>query len=329
MSEEGRAVGDKRRTPAKRVAGLAGLTGLVSLAVSGCSTQEVLRFGWPEGITPQADRMRDFWTWSVVASLVVGVLVWVLILWPVVAHRKRGDTLPRQFQYNHFLEWIYTGVPSVIVVVLFYFTMTTQNYVLAEEPPDEIDVKVNVLAFQWNWQFEYETYKDESGSTVAPRTPEGPLVKTVGTADEIPLLVLPVDRTIHYELRARDVIHSFFVPEFNFKRDVFPYPEKNGQDNTFQNSIDREGAFVGRCAELCGTYHAMMNFEVRALNAERFDRYMMLRRGVNEETGEPFTAAEALRVLGEEDSSCGELCSPLATETVPFNTDRTARTSSK
>lgn len=321
-------MGNKRRAPATRLAALAGMATLVSLTVSGCTAGDVLRFGWPEGVTPQADRMRDFWTWSVIASLVVGVIVWALILWPVIAHRKRGDKLPRQFQYNHFLEFVYTGVPSIVVVVLFYFTVTTQNYVLAEDRPEDVDVNVNVLAFQWNWQFEYENYKDGTGATVAPRTPEGPLVTTVGSSTEIPLLVLPTESKIRYSLRARDVIHSFFVPEFNFKRDVFPYPEKNNQSNTFQNTIDREGSFVGRCAELCGTYHSGMNFEVRALDKDRFDRYMDLRRSVNEATGEPYTAAEALAQLGREDANCGELCSPTATTTSPFDTDRRARTSS-
>jgi cytochrome c oxidase subunit 2 len=163
---------------------------------------------------------------------------------------------------------------------------------------------------------------------VVPRTSDGELVTTTGSTTEIPLLVLPVGTTIHYDLRARDVIHSFFVPEFHFKRDVFPYPEKNNQDNTFQNSIDREGSFVGRCAELCGTYHSGMNFEVRALSLERFDDYMELRVSTNEETGKPYTAAEALARMGQDDPSCGELCSPTAVTTSPFDSDRTARTSS-
>jgi cytochrome c oxidase subunit II len=318
-------VGNKRRTPATRLVRLGGLVALVTLTVSGCSTGDVLRFGWPEGVTPQAIRMRDFWTWSVVASLIIGVIVWALILWPVIAHRKKGDKLPKQFQYNHFLEVIYTGIPSIIVVVLFYFTVVTQDYVLAEEK--EPDVRVNITAFQWNWDFEYESYKAPSGAEIIPETRDG-LVRTVGTSVEIPLLVLPTKSQIHYDIRARDVIHSFFVPEFHFKRDVFPYPEKNNQDNTFQNSIDREGSFVGRCAELCGTYHSGMNFEVRALNPERFDRYMTLRRTENPDTQQLYTAAEALATLGEEDPDCGKLCSPRAVTTSPFDTDRTTRTSS-
>ncbi len=321
-------MGGTGRTRTSRLATIGGLVGLVAVTATGCSSDEVLRFGWPEAVTPQAARMRDFWTWSVVASLIVGVIMWALILWPVIAHRKKGDKLPRQFQYNHFLEFIYTGIPSIIVVVLFYFTVTTQNYVLAEEPADQVDVNVDVLAFQWNWEFTYNSYVTEDGRHIVPRTSDGELVTTVGTTDEIPLLVLPSTKTIHYGLRARDVIHSFFVPEFNFKRDVFPYPEKNNQDNTFQNSIDREGSFVGRCAELCGTYHANMNFEVRALSPARFDDYMQLRVATNSVTGKPYTAAEALEQLGKDDPSCGELCSPTAVTTSPFDSDRTARTSS-
>jgi cytochrome c oxidase subunit II len=318
-------VGGTRRS---RTARLAGLAALVALTASGCSGSEVLRFGWPEGITPQSERMVNFWTWTVVASLIVGVIVWALILWPVLAHRKKSDKLPKQFQYNHFLEFIYTGLPSVIVVILFYFTVTTQNYVLAEEPEDQVGVNVDVLAFQWNWQFTYNGYKTADGRDVVPRTSDGELVDTTGSTTEIPLLVLPSKATIHYRLHAKDVIHSFFVPEFHFKRDVFPYPEKNNQDDTFQNSIDKEGSFVGRCAELCGTYHSGMNFEVRVLTQKQFDKYMQLRVTTNEDTGKPYTAAEALAELGRQDPSCGELCTPHAVTTSPFNSDRTVRTSS-
>ena len=302
----------KVRTPAGRLIRVGGLVGLIALTATGCSGQEVLRFGWPEAVTPQGERMATFWTWATIAALIVGAITWTLILWPVVAHRRRGDKLPRQFQYNHFLEFFYTAVPAIMVVILFYFTVTTQNYVLAKS--ERADLTVDVLAFQWNWDFSYNGYKTLNGEEI----------HTIGTSSEIPILVLPTEKTIRYQLRSKDVIHSFFVPEFNFKRDVFPFPDKNNQDGVFENTIDREGSFVGRCAELCGIYHSAMNFEVRALNKDRFDQFITFRQKQNPQTGRPYTTREALDELQRSDPGCGQLCSPLATTTTPFDTKRNA-----
>lgn len=305
-------MGLKEGTRASRLAKTAGLVGLVGIGATGCSTDEVLRFGWPVAVTPQAEKMRELWTWSVIAALVVGVIVWGLILWSVVFHRKKSEELPRQTAYNLPLEIVLIVVPTVIVAVLFYFTAVTQNYVT--DKSGKPDVNVDVIAFQWNWEFQYPDHKTEDGKVVS----------TVGTSGEIPIMVLPAHKRIQFTLRSTDVIHSFFVPEFHFKRDVFPMPEKNNQDNVFQiDQIDRPGAFVGRCAELCGSYHAVMNFEVRALKEADFDKYIELRKEINSKTGKPYTTAEALAQV-----NCGELCAPLATTTTPFNTDRTAREAS-
>ena len=88
--------------------------------------------------------------------------------------------------------------------------------------------------------------------------------------------MLPTDRTIRFEVESADVIHSFWVPEFLFKLDVIPGNE-NGRDNVFEVTVQEEGAYVGRCAELCGTYHAFMNFEVRAVSGDDFDAYLEAR----------------------------------------------------
>ncbi|RIJ76444.1 cytochrome c oxidase subunit II [Nakamurella silvestris] len=270
------------------------------------------RFGWPEGKTLQGERMQWFWSATFIAALVVGVLVWGLMFWSFAVYRKRkGSPLyPKQTKENLPLELVYTAIPLVMVAVLFYFTVTTENYVLKRK--ENPDVTVAVTAFKWNWDFAYEGSKNA----------EGEEVHTVGTTDEIPLLVLPVGKTIEYHLQSKDVIHSFWVPDFLFKRDVFPFPDANQVDNgdKFQNEITEAGAMVGRCAELCGQYHSMMQFEVRALPADLFAQYMDLRQTKNPATGVSYTAAAALTEM-----NCGELCAPQATTTYPMDTKRESK----
>ncbi|WP_137723773.1 cytochrome c oxidase subunit II [Prescottella subtropica] len=341
-----------------RRAGLAASLGIAAMLLSGCSIDNsVLRFGWPSGITPQAERMRELWTWSVIAALVMGVIVWGLTFWVVVFHRKKKDSpeFPRQTAYNVPLELFYTAVPFVIIAVLFYFTVVVQNYVT--EKKDNPNVVVDVTAYQWNWKFGYRSIDlgegtakydgvDEAATAaaVAASKPEGVdehgnekigaihgknpqdlsylyynKIETVGSSNEIPILVLPTGKRIEFVLASSDVIHSFWVPEFLFKRDVNPNPKENHSDNIFQISeIEKEGAFVGRCAEMCGTFHAMMNFEVRAVTPEKFEKYIEARKPV-EEGGQGLSTAEALASIGE---------SPTATSTSPFNTDRTVREAS-
>jgi cytochrome c oxidase subunit 2 len=298
----------------RRAMKIVGLLAVVGVAASGCSWHEVYSFGWPRGVTPQAHEMRLFWTWAGVAALIIGVIVWGLMVWTVIFHRKKGKSVPRQFQYNHSLEVVYTVIPILIVIGIFYGTTRVQGDVLTPHKPD---VPVNVVAFQWNWEFDYpNTEVHKSNGKPLPGADGKPqMVSTVGTSDSIPILVVPAHETIGYTLSSKDVVHSFFVPQFHFKRDVFPYPGRNDQKNYFSNSIDTPGAFVGRCAELCGTYHSMMNFEVRALPPKQYKRYISLRQRVDPKTREPYTADDALAKM-----HCGKLCTPHAITTEPFNT---------
>ncbi len=255
--------------------------------------------------------MRELWTYAALAALAVGAITWGVMFWAMAFHRKRKgeDTLPRQTQYNLPVEIVFTVIPTIIVTVLFGYTVVVQNYVNIDRPDPEL--RVDIEAFQWNWEFHYLDSPDPTGRPIS----------TLGTSDTTPIMVLPTGRRIEFSLHSNDVIHSFFVPEFLFKRDVFPLPEVNDQDNVWQiDRIEREGAFVGRCAELCGSYHAFMTFEVRALNPQLFDRWLQLRGQVDPATGTAYNAGEALQALG-----CGELCAPQATTTRPFGLNREQR----
>jgi len=292
-----------------RLARLGAIACVLALT-AGCSragVEDKLRFGWPRGITIQGDRMRVLWTWSWVAALAVGVLVWGLMFWCMIVYRKRDDELPRQTKYNLPIEAIYTVVPFLVISVLFYYTAVTENFVNKETKNP--DTRVQVVAFKWNWEFDYLDQKD-------PTSPGGgEFVNTVGSTEEIPILVLPVGQTIRINEKSNDVIHSFWVPEFLFKRDVVP-----GLDNSFEITIkpDQKGAYVGRCAELCGTYHAMMNFEVRAVSPQDYRTYLdtLARLG----GADPNRQAEALAAIGQPTKSV---------TTYPFDTDRTARQASQ
>jgi cytochrome c oxidase subunit 2 len=232
--------------------------------LSGCSVDSVGSafggFGWPEhGISLQAHKMYDLWIAATIAALIVGFFVWGLIFWCVIRYRKRGDKLPVQTRFNMPLETLYTVTPVLIVAVLFYYTAIVQTDVdkLSAKP----DMTVEVVAFKWNWQFNYRDAPGEDAKTVA---------STLGSTDVIPLLVLPTGKKIRFEETSRDVIHSFWVPEMLFKRDVFP----GNVRNAFEVTLDREGRYVGRCAELCGTYHAFMQFELVVVSPEKFNQFL-------------------------------------------------------
>lgn len=280
-------VGGLRRRPAWIAVRLVALLPLLA----GCSVDELPRFGFPRGITVQADRILTLWSGSTIAALVVGVFVWGLIFWAAVRYRRRSgaEDLPPQVNYNLPIEILYTVVPFLIIAVLFFYTAVDESYVNKETK--QPDMQVSVLAFKWNWQFGYVGQHDVNGK----------FVQTVGSTDEIPVLVLPVNQTVLFTETSPDVVHSFWVPEFLFKRDVIP-----GRTNSFEVTVTRTGSFVGRCAEFCGTYHAFMNFEVRVVSQSDFAAFLAAKK-------QGMSTANALRAIGQP---------PFAVTTRPFGQGR-------
>lgn len=219
--------------------------GVVVLAASGCTGEAAKweRGGWPAPVTKQGRDALHLWQGALIASLVVGGLVLVMIVGAAILFRRRTpDQMPRQVRYNLPIEVLYTFIPIVVVSVLFYFTA------IGENREDNINnrpaVQIGVVGFQWDWQFNYL----RQGLSVT------------GRPGEPPTLVIPTERQIHFYLTSPDVIHSFWVVPFLFKRDVIP-----GHPNEFEVTVTSAGLFQGRCAEYCGVDHDRMTFLVRAL----------------------------------------------------------------
>jgi cytochrome c oxidase subunit 2 len=220
---------------------------LVVATLAGCTVDH----GGNRGKSEQGREVFTLWRGSVIAALIVGALVWSLIFWAAIRYRRRSDEIPTQRQYLVRLEIVYTALPILIVAVLFVFAYQTQRDV--NEVSSDPDLVIEVDGFQWQWQFHYV----EEDITVT------------GLPDEPPVMVLPVDRTIRFVLRSDDVIHSFYVPDFLYKRDVIP-----GVDNKIDVDVTDVGRYTGRCAEFCGLDHSKMTFEVEAVTMSDFREWV-------------------------------------------------------
>jgi cytochrome c oxidase subunit II len=246
----------------RRFAGLTGIAVVSALVLSGCSGS-LSRGLLPKGVTENSKRVTDLWNGSWIAALAVGVLVWGLTIWCVVAYRRRKDDpeFPEQLRYNVPIEILYTVVPLFMIGVLFYFTARDEQALLSTSAKP--DLVVNVVGKQWSWDFNYTTQQAYEAGTQAELTGK-PLKQS-----ELPTLWLPVDKRVEFVLTSRDVIHSFWVPAFLQKLDMIP-----GKVNKFQVVPTTVGTFDGKCAELCGAYHSAMLFEVKVVSQSDFDAHI-------------------------------------------------------
>ena len=239
-----------------------GLALTCAAALSGCG-ESLSRGLLPHGVTDQSSRITNLWDGSWLAALGVGVVVWGLIIWCIVAYRRKKDDvgLPEQLRYNVPIEIFFTVVPLFMIAVLFFYTARDESALL--DTSKKPDVTVNVVGKQWSWDFNYVDAGTFESGTPAQLTGEP------GVAATLPALYLPVNKRVEFVLTSRDVIHSFWVPQFLMKMDIVP-----GKVNRFQVKPTEIGTFQGKCAELCGTYHSQMLFQVKVVSQADYDAHM-------------------------------------------------------
>ena len=236
---------------------------VVALFLAGCTQQSML--GWlptERGLTNQVDRVIDLWVVSWVVLLVIGVITWLLIIWAAVVYRRRkGQTgMPAQLRYNMPIETFYTVVPLILVLGLFAFTARDQIEI--ESPLPDPDVSIEVYGKRWAWDFNYLNENVYYAGIQAQELPGGSIDN-----DVLPKLYLPVDQKVEIKIESRDVIHSFWIIDFLYKKDMIP-----ARTNYWYFIPQEEGVFRGKCAELCGEYHSLMLFEVHVVSQAEYDR---------------------------------------------------------
>jgi cytochrome c oxidase subunit II len=245
-----------------------GVVAAIALPVvlGGC---QLPTFGEYRGSTTQARDETHLWQATFIASIVVFVLVGGLIVWSVIRYRRRSDEMPRQFQYHLPVEITYIVIPVIMVLVLFGFTVFTENKVDAVSPTPAL--KVHVTAFQWGWRYQYPGKVTVTGVTTEDPDPIGlngapcaPAVDCLG-----PGLIVPAGQTTRITLNSQDVIHGFYVPQFNFSRYAQP-----GVTNVFDLTVEHSGIYRAQCTQLCGLYHSLMFFHVVALPPSQFQAWL-------------------------------------------------------
>jgi cytochrome c oxidase subunit 2 len=237
----------------------------VAIILAGC-TQEQLNGFLPggTGTTNHTDRVIGLWVTSWTVLLGVGIITWGLALWAAIVYRRRkGQTgLPVQMRYNMPIEIFYTIVPFILIIGFFAFTARDQAAI--EQDPGNPDVRIEAFGKRWAWDFNYLNENVYTKGVQAQPDAEGNLDES-----ELPALYLPVGAKVEIALESRDVAHSFWIIDFLYKKDMIP-----AKSNYMYFVPLKEGVYRGKCAELCGEYHADMLFTVHVVSQAEYEAHI-------------------------------------------------------
>jgi cytochrome c oxidase subunit 2 len=223
---------------------------------------------------PNAESIYDLSLLVFTLAGIVGVIVLTVVFITVVKFRDRGQAIPEQVHGRPTLEIILTIIPALILIGIAIPTVGT---LMALNDTSDTECVINVTGQQWWWEIDYPV-QDGCGSGIdVPIVTSGEMVIPVGT----PVLVRGT---------SRDVIHSWWIPRLNGKRDMVP-----GRVHTNKIEADEPGIYAGQCTEFCGLSHANMRMEVIALEPEAFEEWKR-----NQTTEYESPAAGTLAAAGEQ-----------------------------
>lgn len=226
---------------------------LLALMLTGCG-KENLSTLVPKG--PVAE--QQFFLMGLTSSIMIGVFLVVMIIfvYVLIRYRQRPGQkgIPKQVEGSHKLEILWTVIPFLLLIVMAVPTVQI-GFNLAKEYSNKDALQVNVTAHQFWWEFEYPDLG-------------------VKTAQE---LIIPAGQKIQFHVTSADVIHSFWIPALGGKIDTNP-----GTTNKIWLEAVEPGVYYGKCAELCGASHALMDFKVQAMEAKDFDVWAKKMKAANE-----------------------------------------------
>ena len=220
-----------------------------AVVLAGCASNAPQDTFAPKG--PNAQKIDTLQKPVFAVAGIIGVIVFVAVVVAVIKFRDRGQPIPHQTHGNPALEITLTIIPALILAVVGVFTFRT---VFDLAKTDDTEMIINVTGQQWWWEYDYPVQNDYG------------ITQPIITSGQ---LVIPVGTKVMLRQTSRDVIHSYWIPALNGKRDAVP-----GRVHLNRLEADEPGIYAGQCTEFCGLSHANMRMEAIALSKEDFAKWV-------------------------------------------------------
>jgi cytochrome c oxidase subunit II len=215
-------------------------------------------FQLPNAITETGKDVNLLYEAVLAVSFVIFFLVTAGIIWAIFRYRRVDDSIPEQIHGSNVLEFTWTVIPIIILVVLFVPAMILLLDLKTPPNDDDVFLTVEAVGHQWWWEFDYA----DDGVKVQATPPN---------YDDLvpPALVVPVGKTVVVKVRSTDVVHSFSAPNTLYKIQAIP-----GTVNQMHFVIEEEGVYHGQCYQFCGLRHADMLFVIDARSEEDYAAWL-------------------------------------------------------
>jgi cytochrome c oxidase subunit 2 len=248
---------------------------LIATLMSGgalAQDSKVNQLNMSPGVTSSGQAIYDLHMAILWICVVIGVLVFGVMFYSIIYHRKSKGYKASNFHESTKVEIAWTVVPFFILIAM---AVPATSTLIEVYDTDEAEMDILVTGYQWKWKYEYLNENGENVSFFSNlRTPQDEIYNTEEKGEHYLLevdepMVIPVDTKVRFLVTANDVIHSWWVPELAVKRDAIP-----GFINETWTRADKEGIYRGQCAELCGKDHGFMPVVVNVVSKEEYASWL-------------------------------------------------------
>lgn len=228
-----------------------------------------MSYNLPVGVTSVSEEVFGLHMAIFYICCAIGVVVFGLMFYSMIKHRKSQGAVPATFHENVKVEILWTIIPFLILVIM---AIPASKTLIAMEDASEADLTIKVTGSQWKWHYEYFDHDLSFYSLLA--TPKEQIYGEQEKSEHYLLdvdkpLVLPANKKVRFLMTSDDVIHSWWVPDFAVKKDAIP-----GFINETWTKVGKPGTYRGQCTELCGKDHGFMPVVVNVLSEQDFDTWL-------------------------------------------------------